>query len=84
MPVSNAHLDEAVRVWDGKEFSMKDRKTAQDLVRKNKVQIAENLQSKDLKTADEFSKEDVAKPRLSKKARHKQKYAHREMKAETE
>lgn len=63
-----------VRVWDGTEYSMMQRKTAEQLMRQRKVQLTENLQAKDLKTKAEF---DAPKPRKKKKA-----YENKEMTSE--
>ncbi len=94
MPVSNAHLKDTVRVWDGLSFRMMDKKEAHKAEVDGLLQVANNLSASDLKTAAEFNKAREAKPKRKTKTKvmkadtglplgdGKQTYKTREMKAE--
>jgi hypothetical protein len=80
MPVSNAHLRNAVQVWDGLSYRIMGEKDAKKAEKDGLVQITTNLQAKDLKTAAEFDKAREAKA----KAKVKPKTKTRQVKADVD
>jgi hypothetical protein len=55
MPVSNAHLRDTERVWDGHKFSIVSKDEAERLVAAGTHQITRNLTASQLKRPHQFT-----------------------------
>lgn len=67
MPVSNEHLKDTVRVWDGIGFQIVSSSEAKRLEKEGLIQVTTNLQAKDLLSREELSER--AKPKKKPKTR---------------